>query len=85
LMIAAVLRVADFWSSFLLVVRREGLLLKLQIATLALVGLTFSGAILASGHAPTAQWLAWLAIGLAATNFALSGAAAWAYRGAPRK
>ncbi|HLJ71598.1 MAG TPA: hypothetical protein VKU03_09790 [Roseiarcus sp.] len=84
LLIAAVLRVADFWSSFLLVVRREALLLKLQIVTLGLAGLVFAAAILASGRPPTAQSLAWLAVGLAAGNFALCGAAAWAHRGALR-
>lgn len=85
LLIAAVLRVADFWSSFLLVVRREALLLKLQIVTLAAAGLVFAAALAASGRPPTAQSLAWLAVGLAAGNFALCGAAAWAYRGAPRR
>jgi O-antigen/teichoic acid export membrane protein len=84
LLIAAVLRVADFWSSFLLVVRRETLLLKLQIAVLAVVGLAFAVATLASGRPPTAMSLAWLAVGLAAANFVLCGGAAWAYRGAPR-
>jgi len=85
LLVAAVLRVADFWSSFLLVVRREALLLKIQIAALALAGLVFAAVTFASGQAPSAQSLAWLAVGLAAANFALCAAAAWACRGAPRQ
>ncbi len=85
LLIAAVLRVADFWSSFLLVVRRETLLLNLQIVTLAVAGLAFWAAMAASGRAPTAESLAWLAVGLAAANFSLSGAAAFVCRGAARQ
>jgi O-antigen/teichoic acid export membrane protein len=85
LLIAAVLRVADFWSSFLLVIRREGLLLYLQIATLAGAGAVYWIATLARGQAPTAQNLAFLAVGLAAGNFVLCGAAAWIHRETPNK
>jgi O-antigen/teichoic acid export membrane protein len=85
LLIAAVLRVADFWSSFLLVIRREGLLLNLQLATLAGAGAIYWVATLARGQAPTAQNLAFLAVGLAAGNFLLCGAAAWIHRETPNK
>jgi hypothetical protein len=79
-----VLRVADFWSSFLLVVRRETLLLNLQIVALAAAGLVFWAATVASGRPPTAESLAWLAVGLAAANFGLCGGAAFLCRGAAR-
>jgi O-antigen/teichoic acid export membrane protein len=85
LLIAAVLRVADFWSSFLLVVRRETLLLNLQIVALAAAGLAFWVATSASGRPATAESFAWLAVGLAAANFALCGAAAFVCRGAARQ
>jgi O-antigen/teichoic acid export membrane protein len=80
LLIAAVLRVADFWSSFLLVIRRETLLLNLQIATLIGAGAIYWVATLGRGEIPTAQSLALLAVGLAAGNFVLCGAAAWLNR-----
>jgi O-antigen/teichoic acid export membrane protein len=85
LLIAAVFRVADFWSSFLLVIRREGLLLYLQIATLLGAGAIYWIATLARGQAPTAQTLAYLAVGLAAGNFVLCGAAAFLHRETPNK
>lgn len=85
LLIAAVLRVADFWSSFLLVVRRETLLLNVQIVALGVAGIAFWAATLASGRAPTAESLSWLAVGLAAANFALCGGAAFLCRGAARQ
>jgi O-antigen/teichoic acid export membrane protein len=80
LLIAAVLRVADFWSSYLLVIRRETLLLNLQIATLTGVGAIYWIVTLGRGQAPTAQSLAGLAVALAAGNFTLCGAAAWLNR-----
>jgi O-antigen/teichoic acid export membrane protein len=80
LLIAAVLRVSDFWSSFLLVIRRETLLLNLQIATLTGVGAIYWIVTLGRDQAPTAQSLAALAVALAAGNFTLCGAAAWLNR-----
>jgi O-antigen/teichoic acid export membrane protein len=80
LLIAAVLRVADFWSSFLLVIRRETLLLNLQIATLIGASLIYWVATAGRGQTPTAQSLSLLAVGLSAGNFVLCGAAAWLNR-----
>jgi O-antigen/teichoic acid export membrane protein len=84
LLIAAVLRVADFWSSFLLVIRREGLLLYLQIATLALCSAIYCVATLGRGETPTAESLSYFAVGLSGMNFALTGAAAWLNRDVKR-
>jgi O-antigen/teichoic acid export membrane protein len=84
LLIAAVLRVADFWSSFLLVVRREGLLLYLQIATLLLAGAIYWIATIGRNVTPTAESLSFLALGLSGMNFTLTGAAAWLNRNARR-
>jgi hypothetical protein len=67
------------------VVRRETLLLNLQIVALVVAGFAFWIATWASGRAPTAESLAWLAVGLAAANFVLCGATAFLCRGAARQ
>ena len=81
LLFAAIFRVADFWSSFLIVVRQEALLLNLQIASLVIAGASYSTFTFARDVLPTAHSLAILAAGLSIMNFMLCGAAAWLNRG----
>jgi O-antigen/teichoic acid export membrane protein len=74
LLLAAVLRLADFWSSYLIVMHRQNLLLKIQIF-LILIPCFYYFSI---GHSSvfTPINFAWLAVILAAGNYVLNVLAA---------
>lgn len=81
LLLAAVFRVADFWSSLLLVVEREGQLLTVQTAAMVVAGAGYAVWLGVSSTEPTPTSLAWLAFAGAVLSHAASAAAVvWTHR-----
>lgn len=74
LLLAAVFRVSDFWSSLLLVVEREGGLLAAQSAAVATACLGYLAWLAVGAGGPTPVSLAWLAVAAAALSHASSAA-----------
>ena len=75
LLLAAVFRVADFWSSLLLVVEREGALLLAQVAAIAVSAFGYLSWLAFGNGAVTPVSLAWLAAVAAALSHAVSAVA----------
>jgi O-antigen/teichoic acid export membrane protein len=71
-----VLRVSDYWSSFLLVVGAERRLLAVTAVTALVLG-TAWWLLLPTGGAPTIESIAWLALALAAGTYGSSFLIAW--------
>ncbi len=71
-----VLRVSDYWSSFLLVVGAERRLLAVTAVTALVLG-TAWWLLLPPGGAPTIESIAWLALALAASTYGSSFLIAW--------
>ena len=76
LIAAAVFRISDFWSSFLIAAKFEWVLLKVQTVVLGLVLLGWIGLISIMGLRMTPESLAWLAFVAAATTHAASAVSA---------
>jgi O-antigen/teichoic acid export membrane protein len=74
LLLAAVLRLADFWSSYLIVMHRQNLLMKIQIFLILIPCFYYFALGSSSVFSPID--FAWLAVALAAGNFVLNGVAA---------
>jgi O-antigen/teichoic acid export membrane protein len=74
LLLAAVFRVSDFWSSLLLVIEREGLLLTAQSAAVAVACLGYAISLNAGMCGLTPVSLAWLAFAAAVLSHASSAA-----------
>lgn len=72
LLLAAVFRVSDFWSSLLLVVEREGRLLAAQSAAVAAACLGYLVWLVVGGGGATPLSLAWLAVAAAVLSHASS-------------
>jgi hypothetical protein len=72
LLLAAVFRVSDFWSSLLLVVEREGRLLAAQSAAVAAACLGYLVWLVVGGGGATPLSLAWLAVAAAILSHASS-------------
>jgi O-antigen/teichoic acid export membrane protein len=67
LIAVCVLRIADYWSNFLIVVGAER---RLLLATSCSTGLVSTGWLMVLGHgAPTTESIAWLALALAGSSF----------------
>lgn len=65
---AAVLRVSDFWSSLLVVQKRESELLAVQLGSVAVSGLGFAAWIWSTGEAPKGVSIGWLALATASLS-----------------
>lgn len=77
----AVLRVSDFWSSFLLIAGFEGRLLKLHIAAATLSTITWLALVQPwKAGSLTLGQVAWLATVLTASAYAMAAIAAWLAR-----
>lgn len=76
LLLAAVFRVSDFWSSLLLVVEREGHLLAAQSAAVAAACLGYLAWLVVGAGGPTPTSLAWLAVAAAVLSHVSSAAMA---------
>lgn len=74
LLLAAVFRVSDFWSSLLLVVEREGRLLAAQSAAVGATCLGYLAWLVFGTGGPTPVSLAWLAVAAAVLSHASSAA-----------
>jgi len=74
LLFAAVLRVSDFWSSLLLVLRQEVRLLEVQLAAVLVAALGFAAWLVTTASAVSPDSLAWLAVATAALSHAASAA-----------
>lgn len=74
LLLAAVLRLADFWSSYLVVMHRQSLLMKIQIILILIPCFYYIVVPHAAIAAPSD--FAWLAVTLAAGNYIFTGLAA---------
>lgn len=74
LLLAAVLRLADFWSSYLIVMHRQNLLMKIQIFLILIPCFYYFAMGRSSAFGPVD--FAWLAVVLAAGNYVLNGLAA---------
>ena len=74
LLFAAVLRLSDFWSSYLIVMHRQNLLMKIQVFLILIPCFYY----FATGHSSvfTPMDFAWLAVLLAAGNYILNALAA---------
>lgn len=83
LLLAAVFRVSDFWSSLLLVVELEKSLLLVQLAAVAAAGIGYLAWLALSGGSATAVSLAWLAAAAAALSHVVSALAVARLRCAP--
>jgi O-antigen/teichoic acid export membrane protein len=82
LLLVAVLRVSDFWSSYLLVVGREGSLLVVNaLAALASIG-TWCLLVRPWAGALTLQQVSWLAAAFAVIGYVAVAGAAWRARSA---
>jgi O-antigen/teichoic acid export membrane protein len=77
LLLAAVFRVSDFWSSFLVVIDRERALLTGQVGAVVLAGAAYAGWLYASPAGPSPRSLAWLAVATALASHLASAAAAY--------
>jgi O-antigen/teichoic acid export membrane protein len=76
IMAAAAFRVSDFWASFLIIMRREGLLLKLQTGILAVVLIAWFAYAWVVGET-TPMAFAWLAAGAACLSYVGNVISAW--------
>lgn len=74
MLLAAVFRVSDFWSSLLLVIEREGYLLAVQCAAVGGACLGYLAWLASGTGGPSAVSLAWLAAVAAALSHASSAA-----------
>ncbi len=74
LLLAAALRVSDFWSSLLLVLRQEVRLLQVQLAAVLTAALGFVAWLSTEGSGVSPGSLAWLAAAAAALSHAASAA-----------
>ena len=78
MLLAAVFRIADFWSSLLVVLERESVLLVAQLIAVAATVLSYTMYLRFQSAAPTPLSLAWLAAaGAAASMLASTGTALW--------
>ena len=81
LLAAAVLRVSDYWSSFLMICNHERQLLKLQLGVcLAAAGGWMLFVAARGGSAPTVLDICWLSFLLAAGSYAATAGSAFALR-----
>lgn len=74
LLLAAVFRVSDFWSSLLLVLEREGRLLAVQSTAVAAACVGYLAWLAVGTGGPTPVSLAWLAVAAAVLSHASSAA-----------
>lgn len=84
MLLAAVLRVSDFWSSLLLAVEREGLLLAVQALAVLAAGVGYLAWLAIGAEAPTPVSLAWFAVATAFLSYGSSAAAAVCIRSEAR-
>ena len=75
LLLAAVFRASDFWSSLLLVVEREGLLLAVQTTAIVVAGGIYLVWLGFASRSPTPVSLAWLAVAAGVLSHIASAAA----------
>ena len=78
MMLAAVLRVSDFWTSLLIVIEREGLVLASQSAAIFIALAGYVAWLIVAGIGPTPLSLAWLAFATALLSHAASAAGVYA-------
>ena len=78
MLLAAVLRLSDFWTSLLIVVEREGLVLVSQLAAAVIAIAGYLAWLVAAGVAPAPLSLAWLAFAAALLSHAAGAAGVYA-------
>lgn len=76
LFLAAVLRLSDFWTSLLVVVNREGLVLAAQLVAMAFAAALYAAWLLATGSLPAPSSLGWFALATALLSHLASAACA---------